>query len=557
MPAEAGSVTPETAQLSRGDSLEITAVPNEGWMFERWEGDFTGAENPARLVVNNNLDITAMFTERTYPLHIEIIGGGSVTEQIIQQKASEFPGETVVELTANASDGWHFLRWDGDAEGTEPVIQISITGETSVIAVFRSDVARMYGGSGRDEGFAVTFANDGGVGVAGRASSADGGFDGLSTGDNFVYAMKVLPSGDIDWIRTFTGSDRLEAATAITQSMDGGFIAAGYTYANAGDFAAGSRDRANIFVMKLSSTGNTEWIRVFGGTNNDFARDVIETSDGSILVAGQATSNSIDFDGMNQGLVDGFVIKLTGTGETEWIRTYGGSASEYINSITETADGGFAFTGFTESEDGDLPGTISGIEDAFVIKTDTDGDIEWAKKFGGTSQDRGASIMTSSDGGIIFTGSTFSDNGDFPGQANGFEKPFVVKLDENGETEWTTVYEGDTSIIRGNGVVETGNGGIIVSAFSNSNTEIYHPMIQIDTRIMVIKLNSSGSVQWEKIISGNGDDTAYSITKSSAGQLFLTGSSDSDDGIFSRQHPGGKDIFLIKMDTDGELIPFE
>lgn len=556
-PAGSGSVTPESAQLNRGDSLEITAVPNEGWIFDRWQGDYTGTDNPAAFVVNNDLDVTAVFTERTYPLNLSIVGDGTVTEQIIQQRASEYPGDTVLELTANASDGWHFLRWDGDATGEDPEIQVTITGETSMTAVFRPDVARMYGGSGRDEGFAVTYTNNGGAAVAGRAASADGDFDGLSTGDNFVYVMKAQPSGDIEWIRTFTCSDRPDAATAIKQTMDGGFVAAGYTYTNSGDFAAGSRDRANMFVMKLSSSGDTEWIRVFGGTNNDFAADVIETGSGSIVVAGYTASNTLDFEGMNQGQIDGVVIKLTGDGETEWIRTYGGSESDYIQSITETPDGGFAFTGFTESEDGDLPGEISGIDDTFVIKTDTDGNIEWVRKFGGTNMDRSSSIITSSDGGIVFTGSTFSNNGDFPGLANGFDKPFVMKLDETGETEWTTVYEGDTSIIRGNGLVETESGGIIISAFSNSNTEIYHPMIQIVSRIMVLKLNSSGSVQWERVISGNGNDSLYSITKSPAGQVFITGSTDSDDGIFSRQHVGVKDIFLIKMNTAGELLPFE
>jgi hypothetical protein len=136
VPEEAGTVTPAQGEYERGRDLEISATPNEHWIFDRWEGDYEGTTNPVVITLDSDKDIAAIFVKRDYPLTIEIDGEGSVTEQIVQQKTTDYPQGTVVELTAHAEEGWEFDRWEGDLDGNENPAQITIDGVTEVTAVF-------------------------------------------------------------------------------------------------------------------------------------------------------------------------------------------------------------------------------------------------------------------------------------------------------------------------------------------------------------------------------------------------------------------------------------
>lgn len=137
VPTEAGSVTPEDGSYEVNRNIEISAFPNENWVFERWEGDHTGTENPVVISMNSDKDIAAIFTKRDYTLTVNIDGEGTVTEQIVQQKDTDYPHGTVVELTAVPEDNWEFLEWQGDLDGSENPQTITIEENTEVTAVFQ------------------------------------------------------------------------------------------------------------------------------------------------------------------------------------------------------------------------------------------------------------------------------------------------------------------------------------------------------------------------------------------------------------------------------------
>ena len=136
VPAEAGTVTPEEGQFEIDRSLEISANPNEHWVFERWEGDHTGTQNPVVIEMDSDKDIAAIFAVRDYTLTVNIEGEGTVSERIVQQKTTDYPHGTVVELTAEAAENWVFEGWEGDLEGNENPETITIDGEMDVTAVF-------------------------------------------------------------------------------------------------------------------------------------------------------------------------------------------------------------------------------------------------------------------------------------------------------------------------------------------------------------------------------------------------------------------------------------
>ena len=135
-PEESGLITPSSGVYRKSESVQITATPNEHWIFLRWEGDLTGSNPAAAITMNSDMDITALFVKRDYPLTIEIEGEGTVTEQIIQHKTTNYQALTVINLAAEPVEGWSFSHWEGDSDGQTNPIEVTIDREKTIKAVF-------------------------------------------------------------------------------------------------------------------------------------------------------------------------------------------------------------------------------------------------------------------------------------------------------------------------------------------------------------------------------------------------------------------------------------
>ncbi len=146
-PPEVGTITPESGKYSDGETITLTGNPNEGWRFVRWEGDWSSTQNPTEITMSRDYSVTGVFERRDYPLNITIEGEGKVEERVVSQpKTTDYPYETVVELTPVPYAGSTFLEWGGDASGNDVPIQITISKETDVIARFSSPI--YLGGNG-------------------------------------------------------------------------------------------------------------------------------------------------------------------------------------------------------------------------------------------------------------------------------------------------------------------------------------------------------------------------------------------------------------------------
>lgn len=137
-PTESGTVNPSSGEYEEGESVQITAVPNQHWVFDRWEGDYSGTDSSVNIIMDRDKEISALFVMRAYPLTVEIEGQGTVTEQIFQQKTTDYEAGTLVELTAVADEGWRFSHWEGDVEGNENPVTIEISGEKTVTATWNN-----------------------------------------------------------------------------------------------------------------------------------------------------------------------------------------------------------------------------------------------------------------------------------------------------------------------------------------------------------------------------------------------------------------------------------
>lgn len=135
-----GSVSEEIVKAAKsyeeGTEVQLTAEPDKNWLFTGWEGDLSGGQNPEIILMDGPKSVTAIFERRTYPLTIQTEGEGTVSEEVIQSKATDIDAGSVVELTANPADGWEFTGWQGDLSGSENPETITIDSETEVTAVF-------------------------------------------------------------------------------------------------------------------------------------------------------------------------------------------------------------------------------------------------------------------------------------------------------------------------------------------------------------------------------------------------------------------------------------
>jgi hypothetical protein len=356
---------------------------------------------------------------------------------------------------------------------------------------------------------------------------------------NGVNKKSYAQAPAIEWQRCLGGTYD-DYAYSIQQTSDGGFIVAGRTYSNDGD-VSGNHGKSDAWVVKLNSSGDIEWQKCLGGTGNDYAKSIQQTSDGGFIVAGYTDSNDGDVSG-NHGYFDYWVVKLNSSGTILWQKCLGGTSFDQAYSIQQTSDGGFIVAGRTYSNDGDVSGNHGDI-DAWVVKLNSSGDIIWQKCLGGTSGDYANSIQQTSDSGFIVAGYTWSNDGDVSGN-HGYYDYWVVKLNSSGDIEWQKCL-GGTYYDYAYSIQQTSNGGFIVAGSTNSiNGDVsgYHGYFDY----WVVKLNSSGDILWQKCLGGTSDDYANSIQQTSDGGFIVAGYTNSNDGDVTENH-GGYDTWVVKL----------
>ena len=238
---------------------------------------------------------------------------------------------------------------------------------------------KTYGGGSRDRAYSIKQSSDNGYFVAAQSSSfGAGGYD--------YYIIKLNEMGNKSWEKTF-GGESAEIPRCINKTNDGGCVVAGRT----SSFGPAYCD---FYIVKLDQNGGKNWEKVYGGDSWDDLWSIQQTTDGGYVAAGFTES-------MGAGGYDVYVMKLDGGGEKIWEKTYGGSVMDAANCIQQTADGGYIVAGFTES-------IGAGSWDVYILKLDGSGEKIWEKTYGGTFADVANAIQQTADGGYIVAGFTES-----------------------------------------------------------------------------------------------------------------------------------------------------
>jgi hypothetical protein len=277
-------------------------------------------------------------------------------------------------------------------------IQRLFSAETITINVSKENVwAKTFGGINDDWATSIQQTSDGGYIIGGYTTS-------FGAGNIDTLLVKLDGNGSLSWAKTFGGTND-DWATSIQQTSDGGYIIGGST----NSYGTGKID---TLIVKLDGNGSLSWAKTFGGTNDDWATSIQQTSDGGYIIGGCTNS-------YGTGKIDTLVVKLDGNGSLSWAKTFGGTNDDWATSIQQTSDGGYIIGGYTTSFG-------AGNSDFLVIKLGNDGSLSWAKTFGGTNDDWATSIQQTSDGGYIVGGTTYSF-------MRGTEKDILLlKLDSNG-----------------------------------------------------------------------------------------------------------------------------
>jgi Secretion system C-terminal sorting domain len=349
----------------------------------------------------------------------------------------------------------------------------------------------------------------------------------------------------IEWQKSLGGSLGDEAYT-IEQTLDGGYIVAGRTFSSDGDITI-NQGGWDCWVVKLNSTGNLIWQKTFGGTGDDYINSIKQTPDGGYIFTGYTNSSDGDLIG-NYGFNDCWVVKLTSGGIMSWQKLLGGTSEDYAFSIETTTDGGYIVAGHSNSIDGDLTSN-NGQFDFWVVKLTNTGAITWQKSFGGSLMDRAYSIKEAIDGGYIVIGTTSSVDGDITNN-NGLSDFWILKLTSSGVIEWQKTL-GGSGAENGYSIQQTIDSGYVVAGYSDSNDG----NLTVNNGgydYWVVKLSNNGIIEWQKSLGGSGTDQAITILQTSEGGYVVAGRSSSNNGDILDNN-GGYDYWIVKLTNSGSI----
>ena len=398
--------------------------------------------------------------------------------------------------------------------------------------------AKNFGGTVTDKANSIQQTSDGGYIVAGETTSSNGDVT-VNNGSTDYWVVKIDANGALQWQKSLGGlaDDR---ANAVTQTTDGGYVVVGTTNSTNGD-VTGNQGLYDFWVVKLTSTGSIAWQKCLGGTSIEEARAVQQTTDGGLIIVGDARSNNFDLT-QNNGGQDFWAVKTNSLGTVVWQTSLGGIGNDIPYSVYQTSDGGYVLAGQTNSIGGDVTGNNGGI-DYWVVKLSSTGALSWQKCYGGSSDDKASSIKQTSDGGYIIAGTAASTNGNIT-LNNGLENPWVVKTFSTGTIQWQKCF-GGTFYDAANSIQQTIDGGFIFAGVVSSNS------IDVSGNhggndIWVTKLSTTGTLAWQKCLGGTGSDIGTAVQQTTDNGYVVCGRSNSTNGDITT-NKGLEDFWVVKL----------
>jgi hypothetical protein len=382
---------------------------------------------------------------------------------------------------------------------------------------------RSYGGTANDTGIDIKQSPDGSFVIAADTWSTDGDVSFNHGSIDFWFA-RIDANGAILWEKSFGGSSG-ERVRSIQLTPDGGVISIGMTSSTDGDITSNPNTiLPSIWVLKIDSLGNKEWDKCFGGMGNGLSMgtDIQVTPDGGYILNSWTTATNGNVSCSNGG-GEAWVAKLDASGNIVWSACYGGPGGEFGKSVRPLPDGGFLISATSDNAGGMVSNHIGGT-DCWIVKTDSLGNIEWDRAFGGTNSEIITTAVPVPDGGYILGAESLSNDGDVSGHHGPLSTKdiWIVKLAPM--TSSLEVPRGSTL----SGLVVSPNpftGQLAIEFRLNSQESVKMELYDLSGRKIALieeAVYTSGKHRIEKNLSSTKLPGGVYILKLSAGEFIRT-----------------------------------
>ncbi len=349
----------------------------------------------------------------------------SQNPEIMFQKSISGGADNYGRTIAASTDGGYLIAGDIFPGGDTVNYLIAKVNETNDLVWQKT-----YGGSGHEIPSKMLSTKDGGFILVGYSNSSDGDVSENKGWDD-CWVLKIDENGNIEWEKSFGGTSR-DLGNNIMQTNDDGFLIAATTKSTDGDVNE-THGGTDFWLLKIDALGNIEWENTYGGSEDETFSDIEQLNDSSFLMLGSSRSSNGDV-GNNYGGKDFWLAKIDLSGNLFWERNYGGSDSENGTAIALNKNGGFILGGTSKSSDYDVSKNL-GFDDYWIVSCDSTGSIIWQRSYGGSKNDV-LKELKYMDGGCLLTGYSFSyDNNVIDN--HGSSDMWIVKTYSNGQINWT------------------------------------------------------------------------------------------------------------------------
>jgi len=428
---------------------------------------------------------------------------------------------------------------------------------------------KVFGADYTDFFTTMALTKDGGTIIGGSSNSGISGDkteknrDSTGSTDDY-WIIKTDSTGTIEWDKTIGGNGN-DILTDIQQTKDGGYLLGGYSESGKSGDKSGSNYgpvySPDYWVVKLDSAGNIQWDKTIGGSDDDYLYSIWQTNDNGYIIGGASRSNisgdkTENVKGGASDPGDYWVVKLNKNGVVEWDKTIGGNYGDGLGDLQQTNDGGYILGGTSSSKMSfDKTENSRGGQDYWIVKLNKTGVIEWDKTVGGNDEyEIFVSLQQTTDEGYIIGGYSSSDiSGEKTENSRGGYDYWLVKLDSSGNKQLDKTLGGNATDFF-SAVQQTRDLGYIVAGYSDSKisgekTEESRG----DNDYWIVKLDSTGNLQWDKTIGGNKTDQCYAITQVKKDVYIVGGLSESNiSGDKTKPRKGFVDYWIVLLNYTTE-----
>ncbi|PSR56702.1 hypothetical protein AHMF7605_26000 [Adhaeribacter arboris] len=421
-----------------------------------------------------------------------------------------------------------------------------------------------YGGNQSDYLTTVLPTNDGGYLLGGYSNSGQSGDKSQSSyGKSDYWVVKTDAAGAKLWDRRYGGSGE-DYLKSIISTKDGGFLLGGSSESGInGNKTAPNKGGRDIWVVKISSSGEKEWDRSYGGSNTEDLQKIILLPDAysdTYLLAGYSDSPvSGDKTQDSQGGKDYWLVKIYSfNGAIGWDNRYGGADDEYMGDVLALANGDLLVGGTSfSSASGDKTQGNQGGSDYWLLRTDNQGKKLWDKRYGGNNQDQLLAIVNPSFNTILLAGHSASGvSGDKSQASQGSKDYWLLQVNNLGEKQWDKTYGGAGEETLRSLITDKDGGYVLGGTSFSGKSGDKSQASQGASDYWIVKTDAAGNKLWDKRYGGSQEEELRAVWPTSDGGYLLGGRSSSGvSGDRAQPSQGENDFWLVKVAPVKTITP--